>query len=402
MMQLTEFHSLPRPNRAFNLLYLEQDEFLISSVHSRLSSPEFETESGKLHLCTRSVIFQPQNSHLPLLKFKLSNADFSYTFSHMATSPPSTDPRKQRTASMQHQSPTSTKRPKSSSSLQHSLEARPALVISVKRFVVIPRDPAGPHFTESSQDRFVFELTGGDLTRVATELEMLMRADDEREVAQIIFGLRYSELTNVLAETDDFDPEEFLLQHKASRLLPEGLQLGAFVLTQSSFHFYPLVNSRPNEQLHIHFRSVNFALRSRYLYRPTALRVHLHTARWPVLLVFETEEQRENIYSFLQNRVKFKNVAEELPRFTEKWTKGSLTNFEYLMLLNNLAGRCTLDLSQYPVFPWVISNYHGEELHLEDRKNYRDLGKPVGALNSERLARLQVRSKQTASKRPAD
>lgn len=389
MLQLTEFHGVPRPDRTFNLLYLEQNEFLVSSVHSRLSSAEFETESGKLHLCTRSIVFQPQNPHLPLLKFKLSNPDFAYSFSHLA---PATDPRKQRTSSTQHQSP---KRPKSSASLQHSLEARSALHVTVQRFTVVPRYPAGPHFTERTQDRLSFELAAGDLTRVATELEMLQRAEDEREVAQIIFGLRYSELSNLLADTDDFDPEEFLLQHKTQRLLPEGLQLGAFVLTQSSFHFYPLVNAKPSEQLHIHFRSICFALRFRYLYRQVGLRVHIHSGRWPIVLLFESEEQRENIYSFLQNRVKFRNPAEELPRFTEQWTQGRLSNFQYLMLLNNLAGRCTLDFSQYPVFPWVVAQYHGEELDLTDPHAFRDLSKPVGALSAERLARLKVRSKQS-------
>lgn len=46
------------------------------------------------------------------------------------------------------------------------------------------------------------------------------------------------------------------------------------------------------------------------------------------------------------------------------------------------------DLTQYPVFPWIISNYSGQTLDLNDSSNYRDLTKPVGALNPERLKRL--------------
>ena len=34
---------------------------------------------------------------------------------------------------------------------------------------------------------------------------------------------------------------------------------------------------------------------------------------------------------------------------------GALSNFEYLMRLNALAGRTYSDLTQYPVLPWVLA-----------------------------------------------
>jgi hypothetical protein len=43
------------------------------------------------------------------------------------------------------------------------------------------------------------------------------------------------------------------------------------------------------------------------------------------------------------------------------------------------------------VFPWVLTNYETEELDLTDPRNYRDLGKPVGALNERRLAQVHSR-----------
>lgn len=63
---------------------------------------------------------------------------------------------------------------------------------------------------------------------------------------------------------------------------------------------------------------------------------------------------------------------------TKKWLKGEMSNFHYLMFVNTLAGRTFNDLTQYPVFPWVISNYHSEELDLTDPSNFRDLKKPIG------------------------
>ncbi|KAF1915936.1 hypothetical protein BDU57DRAFT_515740 [Ampelomyces quisqualis] len=63
---------------------------------------------------------------------------------------------------------------------------------------------------------------------------------------------------------------------------------------------------------------------------------------------------------------------------TKKWLKGDMSNFHYLMFVNTLAGRTFNDLTQYPVFPWVISNYESEELDLTDPSNFRDLRKPIG------------------------
>mmetsp|Transcript_440 Transcript_440/g.1431 ORF Transcript_440/g.1431 Transcript_440/m.1431 type:complete len:678 (+) Transcript_440:4275-6308(+) len=70
---------------------------------------------------------------------------------------------------------------------------------------------------------------------------------------------------------------------------------------------------------------------------------------------------------------------------TSKWVAGEMSNFDYLMLVNTVAGRTYNDLSQYPVFPWVLSDYTSDELDLSDRSVFRDLSKPVGALNPDRL-----------------
>eukprot|EP01125_Pyxidicula_operculata_P013272 TRINITY_DN4387_c2_g2_i1.p1 TRINITY_DN4387_c2_g2~~TRINITY_DN4387_c2_g2_i1.p1 ORF type:complete len:752 (-),score=154.69 TRINITY_DN4387_c2_g2_i1:101-2170(-) len=70
---------------------------------------------------------------------------------------------------------------------------------------------------------------------------------------------------------------------------------------------------------------------------------------------------------------------------TQKWTKGQITNFEYLTILNMLAGRTFNDLHQYPVFPFVLSDYKSEELDLNDEKTFRDLSLPMGALNPDRF-----------------
>ena len=76
---------------------------------------------------------------------------------------------------------------------------------------------------------------------------------------------------------------------------------------------------------------------------------------------------------------------------TEQWCERKLSNFDYLMRLNTLAGRTYNDVTQYPVFPWVLVDYEAESIDLDDPKIYRDLTKPIGALNPERLADFEER-----------
>ncbi|CAL5381631.1 unnamed protein product [Camellia sinensis] len=75
----------------------------------------------------------------------------------------------------------------------------------------------------------------------------------------------------------------------------------------------------------------------------------------------------------------------------ERWARWEISNFEYLMQLNTLAGRSYNDITQYPVFPWILSDYCSRSLDLENPSSYRDLSKPIGALNADRLKKFQER-----------
>ncbi|XP_076599423.1 WD repeat- and FYVE domain-containing protein 4 isoform X1 [Chaetodon auriga] len=67
-----------------------------------------------------------------------------------------------------------------------------------------------------------------------------------------------------------------------------------------------------------------------------------------------------------------------------KWQRGEISNFEYLMQLNTIAGRTYNDLMQYPVFPWILADYHSETLNLSNPATFRDLSKPMGAQTEKR------------------
>jgi hypothetical protein len=78
------------------------------------------------------------------------------------------------------------------------------------------------------------------------------------------------------------------------------------------------------------------------------------------------------------------NQVPNLKQVTTAWQKGEMSNFEYLMHLNTLAGRSFNDLTQYPVFPWILKDYTSDQLNFDDPNIYRDLSKPMGALTESR------------------
>jgi len=57
---------------------------------------------------------------------------------------------------------------------------------------------------------------------------------------------------------------------------------------------------------------------------------------------------------------------ENQAQMTFRWQCGLISNFDYLMYLNSLADRSFNDLSQYPVFPWIIQDYTSKQLGAQD------------------------------------
>lgn len=78
---------------------------------------------------------------------------------------------------------------------------------------------------------------------------------------------------------------------------------------------------------------------------------------------------------------------------TKKWIERRITNFEYLMALNTIAGRTYNDLSQYPVFPWILNDYTSETLDFDNPLSncFRDLSKPIGAQHPDRAENAEIK-----------
>eukprot|EP00871_Galdieria_phlegrea_P006018 jgi/Galph1/903/GphlegSOOS_G5621.1 len=121
------------------------------------------------------------------------------------------------------------------------------------------------------------------------------------------------------------------------------------------------------------------------------------------MIVFENEEKRDIIYDHLmktialtgkgneRNSLITQSISLSLETLIEMWCNRKLSNYEFLLSLNFKSGRTFQDLAQYPVFPWILTDYESDGIDLTDARVYRKLDCSIGALNSERLETLLQR-----------
>ena len=66
-----------------------------------------------------------------------------------------------------------------------------------------------------------------------------------------------------------------------------------------------------------------------------------------------------------------------------KWTKWEISTFTLLNYMNLLSSRSYHDINQYPVFPWIVTNYSSNTLPLLNTENnqIRPFNKPMGMMD---------------------
>ncbi|ETV82224.1 hypothetical protein, variant [Aphanomyces astaci] len=141
--------------------------------------------------------------------------------------------------------------------------------------------------------------------------------------------------------------------------------------------------------------------RIKFQLRPVGLEL-VDRGGWTYFCTFESCRCREDVFKALfqmpiHNSIywahvtPFRSTKRLRQSLTKKWLRGALSNFEYLIELNALAGRTFNDVTQYPVFPWVLADYTSETLDLTKDSTYRDLSKPMGGLGAKRADQFKDR-----------
>ena len=183
-------------------------------------------------------------------------------------------------------------------------------------------------------------------------------------------------------------------------------------------------------KISINYNDIKWIIRRRYYYKNSALEIFTTTNK-SYYFNFKFEKDREIVINEITSKFKslskiindlkdpkdsFDNIVGygnnlvknkiKLSKLINKWKEWKITNFEILMWLNIFGNRSYNDISQYPVFPWILSNYedplksnkiiknikeekdeneNNNENEDEDEENeidyyYRDLTLPMGMM----------------------
>ena len=177
-----------------------------------------------------------------------------------------------------------------------------------------------------------------------------------------------------------------------TRIIPYEKIYGWLFITDAKTYFQPLAPVSKFPVKIIYHRRIKSILKRKWILK--SIGIEIFTEKKSYFFAFPTEKYRDEIFSTISSTINADSENEKkLEDMTAKWQLRQVSNYSYLLYLNSIANRTFCDYSQYPVFPWVISNYTSSELDLKDKRNFRDLSKPIGALSSERLESLKLRLK---------
>uniref|UniRef100_A0A8D1KG07 Protein FAN n=1 Tax=Sus scrofa TaxID=9823 RepID=A0A8D1KG07_PIG len=245
---------------------------------------------------------------------------------------------------------------------------------------------------------YVFELdVSGKVEDVVETLLQLHRAsclDKLGDQAAMITAILQSRLARTSFDKNRFQSvsEKLHMECKAEMVTPLVTNPGHVCITDTTLYFQPL-NGYPKPVVQITLQDVRRVYRRRHGLMPLGLEVFCTEDDLcsDIYLKFYEPQDRDDLYFFIATYLEHHVAERTAESYMLQWQRGHLSNYQYLLHLNTLADRSCNDLSQYPVFPWVISDYCSTELDLSNPGTFRDLSKPVGALNKERLERLLTR-----------
>ena len=166
----------------------------------------------------------------------------------------------------------------------------------------------------------------------------------------------------------------------------------------------------------IKYSDIKFIMKRYYLYEYQSMEIYTETKSY--FFEFENEKQRDlfikkllekvnlnpiknnikknkenpniNIIGYFNSENKSISYINDYENIIKEWQTNNISTFHYLMLSNILGNRSLNDLTQYPIFPWIITNFDitplkpSKEEKLTKEKiinNYiRDFSLPIGLM----------------------
>ena len=182
--------------------------------------------------------------------------------------------------------------------------------------------------------------------------------------------------------------------------------------------FRPNNNKYKDYYIRIPYNSIELILKRRYFYKRSALEIfttdkkcyffNINEDKYKTLYdnikyyMKSTIEEINIEYSKYDDKIGFYNKRTflklnkgfiplenklkdmSLKPLYESWSKWKISSLKLLMLLNLYGSRTFHDLNQYPVFPWIITDYESPELPKlinTDSNIVRPLNTPMGMMD---------------------
>lgn len=388
-----------KAKKRFSLLLLEEGEEYEGDWVGFLTPPEEykylkhtrgsnqAAVKGRIRLCSTSVVFDPDDIRVPILKFP---------FKDVQQLDPQTDP--------------------------DGFTIATKTVISMKENGL---DAPYGYMKEKDTLLWRFELAYAGLEYLLKPLhEALclakMSFSERREAMKLIIDQKLRNLPQFdVAHLRDALNEVVQLKVPAIHIAPLVSEPGHLVLTNQALYFQPLHDIGGDKPVRIHpLKLILGVAKRKDRQREVAVEVFFHESdtssntKWDAPTALFAFQQQDECCSTYSKIAENSEIGKDTPiankgaklvcallsgdeRYIElvvkAWQKGLVSNFEYVLFLNLAAGRSFNDLSQWPVAPWILKDYASQTLDLKSPSVYRDLSKPVGALNTERLAMLKER-----------
>lgn len=289
----------------------------------------------------------------------------------------------------------------------------------------------GPWFSLSSDTHFKYSSVLDSIGR-HNKMQVNFHFKDHHEASMLRdTGAEYSQTNNNnesqsnrsmkrirgmlhINDSSEVDsPNDFNIELECQMVTTAKYFKGTMYVSPSSIYFeakqttdaFGDVIDKMSKMIEINCDTVKFILKRRYLFVDTGCEVFT-TGNKSYFFFFGSEKHRHRFFKEMDSfRLKniefiqygdFKKVYKDL-QLKKKWQTGAISNYEYLTWLNWLSGRSIHDISQYPVFPWILSDYTSPEIDLSDPKFYRDLSRPIGTFNESRLENLEYLYNETKS-----
>ena len=160
-------------------------------------------------------------------------------------------------------------------------------------------------------------------------------------------------------------------------------------------------NDKDKVAISIKYESIKYIFIRQYFYSESALEIFVDKNK-SYFFNFKTEKDLIKFKSDVLHHISYREIKAEdfkskkilgyqqinpntkkksyyISHKMEEWQNNSISTLEYLMWLNIFSGRSFNDLTQYPVFPWLITNY-SDECEEITKNDLRNLSLPVGML----------------------